>query len=60
MADLKGVLTGLCVYIIHCKDDSNGESARELILAQSASLMKKSGLGAKILAAEQGTQIAIN
>jgi cAMP phosphodiesterase len=58
LEDLTGTLTGLNVYIIHCKDDADGNPTRELILKQVTALVKKSRLGAKVHAAEQGTKIS--
>ncbi|KAL0578242.1 3',5'-cyclic-nucleotide phosphodiesterase pde1 [Marasmius crinis-equi] len=62
MNDLKGVLTGLRVYVIHCKDelksiDPDSRPMREVILEQVTSLMEPLELGVEILAAVPGMHI---
>ncbi|KAH8108466.1 cAMP phosphodiesterases class-II-domain-containing protein [Phellopilus nigrolimitatus] len=59
-ADLRGVLMGVTVYIMHCKEDMEGRYTRpmhEVITEQVRQLMDEKGLGATILAAEQGALI---
>ncbi|KAF8964116.1 cyclic-AMP phosphodiesterase [Flammula alnicola] len=61
-ADLKDALAGVRIYIIHCKDDMNSDSdrpIRDVIVDQVRRIVEDKGLGAKILAAEQGARIAI-
>jgi len=58
--DLRGALTGLRVFITHCKDDMTRSSSppiRETITEQVRSIVNEKGLGAKILVAEQGMRI---
>lgn len=57
--DLRGALDGLRVYVIHCKDGSDADDTpmREVIVAQVRALVEAKGLGAEILAAEQGMRI---
>ncbi|KAJ3983636.1 cAMP phosphodiesterases class-II-domain-containing protein [Lentinula detonsa] len=59
--ELRGLLTGVRVYIIHCKDQSasvDGPSTRELIAGQVRSLVEAAELGAEILSADQGMYIS--
>lgn len=61
--ELRGVLTGVRVYIIHCKDqpiplDGPPTSAREIIVGQVRSLVQAAELGAEILSADQGMHIS--
>lgn len=54
--ELRGILDGLSIYIIHCKSDLTSERpARNVIEKQIKELMQKKGLGANILAVEQGS-----
>ncbi|KAI0747859.1 cAMP phosphodiesterases class-II-domain-containing protein [Daedaleopsis nitida] len=56
----QGVLTGLRVFIIHCKDDIQGtydEPIHKVIAGQVRSLVEAKGFGAEILAVEQGMHI---
>lgn len=54
--ELRGILDGLSIYIIHCKSDLTSERpARNLIEKQIKELMQQKGLGANILAVEQGS-----
>jgi cAMP phosphodiesterase len=54
--ELRGILDGLSVYIIHCKSDLTSERpARKVIEKQIKELMQEKGLGANILAVEQGS-----
>jgi len=60
--ELKDALAGVRVFIIHCKDDMNGNSnrpMRDIIVEQVRRIVDERGLGAKVLAAEQGACIAI-
>lgn len=58
--NLKDALTGVRVFIIHCKDDMDrdpDQPIREVIVEQVRRLVEEKKLGAKILAAEQGARI---
>jgi cAMP phosphodiesterase len=58
--DLRGALSGVRVYIIHCKEDMNTittRPTREIILEQCRQVMEEKGLGAEILLAVQGMHI---
>ncbi|KAI5124052.1 hypothetical protein M0805_003881 [Coniferiporia weirii] len=58
--DLRGALTGVRVFIMHCKDDMEGKYSRpmhEVITEQVRRLVDEKGLGATVLAAEQGALI---
>lgn len=60
--DLRGVLSGLKVYVIHCKEDMEAKYDRpmhKVITEQVSRLMELKGLGATIHAAEQGTRIGV-
>ncbi|KAJ3508197.1 hypothetical protein NLJ89_g5884 [Agrocybe chaxingu] len=60
--ELKDALLGVCIYIIHCKDDMNGDLSkpiREVIVDQVKKVVDEKGLGAMVLAAEQGMRIEI-
>ncbi len=62
MPDLRGSLTGLRVCIIHCKDDMLGtfeEPIHKVIAGQVRELVDAKGLGAEIVAVEQGMQISM-
>ncbi|EGN96145.1 hypothetical protein SERLA73DRAFT_185733, partial [Serpula lacrymans var. lacrymans S7.3] len=57
---LRGALTGLRVFIIHCKEDfscSPDPPINHVIAGQVRALVSASGLGAEILAADQGSLI---
>lgn len=59
--ELRGLLTGVRIYIIHCKEQSTqveGPPTRELIVGQVRALVQTAGLGAEILSAEQGMYIS--
>ncbi|KAL1747010.1 cAMP phosphodiesterases class-II-domain-containing protein [Schizophyllum fasciatum] len=59
--DRLGALKGLRVYITHCKADLDGTHDRpihEVIAGQVRRLVEREGLGAEIIAAEQGMRIA--
>ncbi|KAJ4488326.1 cyclic-AMP phosphodiesterase [Lentinula aciculospora] len=59
--ELRGLLSGVRVYIIHCKDQSSpvhGSSTQELIAGQVRSLVQAAELGAEILSANQGMHIS--
>jgi cAMP phosphodiesterase len=59
--DLRGTLIGLRVYVMHCKDDFNGDavrSMRHVIVPQVRSLVEEKGLGAQILLVEPGMHIS--
>jgi ribonuclease BN (tRNA processing enzyme) len=58
--DLRGTLDGLRVYVMHCKDDLNGDavqSMRHVIVPQVRGLVEGKGLGAQILVVEPGMLI---
>lgn len=58
--DLGGSLDGVKIYIMHCKDDLNGDSfqsMRHVIVSQVQGLMETKGLGAQILVVEPGMRI---
>jgi len=60
--ELNGVLDGLRVYIIHCKDDMTGninEPMRNTIVSQVRALVDDKKLGAEVIAVEPGTHIEI-
>ncbi|KAJ3728879.1 cAMP phosphodiesterases class-II-domain-containing protein [Lentinula raphanica] len=60
--ELRGLLTGVRVYIIHCKDQSSlddGPSIRAIIAGQVRSLVQAAELGAEILSADQGMYIRL-
>ncbi|THH05574.1 hypothetical protein EW145_g4693 [Phellinidium pouzarii] len=60
--DLHNALAGLQVFIIHCKEDMEGKYDRpmcEVITEQLRRLVDEKGLGATILAAQQGSLIHI-
>jgi len=60
--DLRGSLDGVKIYIMHCKDDLNGDafqSMRHVIVSQVQGLMEAKGLGARILVVEPGMHIEI-
>ncbi|KAG7092179.1 hypothetical protein E1B28_008548 [Marasmius oreades] len=64
-AELRGILTGLRIYIIHCKDrlDSVGPDSRpmrDIILEQVKSELDPLKLGVEILAAFPGMHIRIH
>ena len=58
--DLRGILSGVKVYITHCKEDMESKYDRpmhKVITEQVTQLMELKGLGATVFAAEQGTRI---
>ncbi|KAL7283169.1 hypothetical protein ACG7TL_002595 [Trametes sanguinea] len=60
--DVRGALSGLRVYIIHCKDDlqeTYESPIHEVITGQVRTLVDDRGLGAEIVAVEQGMLISI-
>ncbi|CDO69007.1 hypothetical protein BN946_scf184834.g14 [Trametes cinnabarina] len=60
--DVRGALAGLRVYIIHCKDDLHETYDRpiqEVIAGQVRTLVNDRGLGAEIIAVEQGMLISV-
>lgn len=60
---LRGVLDGVCVYIIHCKGDINDVYTRPIhhvIADQVRSLVQEKELGARVVAAEQGMHIRMS
>ncbi|KIK63768.1 hypothetical protein GYMLUDRAFT_40834 [Collybiopsis luxurians FD-317 M1] len=60
--DLRGVLMGVRVYIIHVKDQPaqvHGIPIREVVVGQVKSLIQEAGLGVEILLADQGMHITI-
>ncbi|TFK25063.1 class II cAMP phosphodiesterase [Coprinopsis marcescibilis] len=61
-SDLRNSLSGLTVYVMHCKDagdDASDRPSREIIVESVRSLVEEKGLGVTILAAEQGMHIQI-
>ena len=58
--ELRGILDGLTIYVIHCKSDLTSERpARNTIEKQIKDLMQTKGLGANLLVAEQGSILHI-
>ncbi|KAI0670649.1 cyclic-AMP phosphodiesterase [Trametes maxima] len=58
--DVHGALAGFSVYIIHCKDDLHGtfdKPIQQVIADQVRDLVDERGLGAEIVAVEQGMLI---
>lgn len=58
--DLRGALDGVRVYVTHCKDNMAGDfdkPMRDIIVPQVRTLVEGKGLGAQILAVEQGMRI---
>lgn len=56
---LRGILIGLRVVIIHCKDDMRSRvPPRQTILEQVRALVYAKGLGAEVIAAEQGMHLS--
>ncbi|PPQ78149.1 hypothetical protein CVT25_015482 [Psilocybe cyanescens] len=61
-ADLKDALAGVRIFIIHCKDEMNGDLTRpirDVIVGQVQRIVEERGLGAQVISTEQGTRIAI-
>lgn len=61
LPSLRGALAGLRVYIIHCKDDIQkafDKPIHEVIVGQVRELVDAKGLGAEIIAVEQGMHIS--
>lgn len=62
-SDIRGALSGLTVYVTHCKDGPNdaktGTPMREIIVEKVRSLVEAKGLGCTVIAAEQGMHIQI-
>lgn len=59
---LRGALSGLKVFIIHCKDDLLGtytEAIYKVIAAQVLALVEAEELGAEIIGVEQGMKICV-
>ena len=57
---LRGSLTGLKVYIIHCKDDLHGAYTQPIhvvIASQVRALVEAEELGAEVIGVEQGMKI---
>lgn len=55
-----GALDGLRVYVMHCKDTMDCEKPiSHLIVDQVRALVARKGLGAEIIAAEQGMRIGM-
>ncbi|KAK0448370.1 cAMP phosphodiesterases class-II-domain-containing protein [Desarmillaria tabescens] len=55
----RGVLNGVRIYIIHCKDVKDGaQNLRAKIVDQVRKLIEPKGLGLQIFAAEQGIHIS--
>lgn len=63
LISLQNALSGLNVYIIHCKEDLSGEYSpkpiHQVISSQVRDLVNKSDLGAEVIAVEQGSLIHI-
>ncbi|EIN07673.1 hypothetical protein PUNSTDRAFT_103737 [Punctularia strigosozonata HHB-11173 SS5] len=60
--ELRGSLEGVAVYIMHCKDDLEGrfsEPVNQVIASQVRALVEAKGLGAVVIALEQGARIFI-
>ena len=58
--NLRGALTGLRLYVMHCKEDMEGKYDRpmyEVITEQVARLAAEKDLGVEVIAAVQGTII---
>jgi hypothetical protein len=56
----KGVLASVRVFVIHCKDDLEGQFAapiQHVIADQVRMLVDEAGLGCEVVAVEQGTRI---
>ncbi|TFK87380.1 cyclic-AMP phosphodiesterase [Polyporus arcularius HHB13444] len=61
LPSLEGALAGLRVYITHCKDDIQktfDKPIHEVIASQVRELVDAKGLGAEIIAVEQGLHIS--
>ena len=62
-ASLRGALTGLRVYIIHCKDDLRSaytQPIHEAIACQVRELVEAAELGAEIIGVAQGMKIGMH
>ncbi|KAI0721499.1 cyclic-AMP phosphodiesterase [Cerioporus squamosus] len=62
LPSLRGALAGLRVYVIHCKDDlqkTYDKPIHEVIAGQVRELVDAKGLGAEIIAVEQGMHITL-
>jgi cAMP phosphodiesterase len=60
---LKGVLAGVKVYIMHCKDSLDSSSAkpmREVIVEQIRELLEEKELGVEVIAVRQGMSLRMN
>jgi len=60
--DLRGALQGVRVYVMHCKDTLDGAGNKPInhvIVDQVRVLVEARGLGAEILATDQGMRIEI-
>ncbi|KAF7295251.1 hypothetical protein MIND_01064000 [Mycena indigotica] len=60
--DLRGSLTGLRVFVTHCKDTLNGAPDRPnqtLIMEEIKALLEPKELGVEIIAARQGMRVQI-
>jgi cAMP phosphodiesterase len=58
--NLDGALSGLCVYVMHCKDDMDcDQPMNRVIVDQVRALVASKRLGAEIVAAEQGMRIGM-
>ncbi|KAF5372838.1 hypothetical protein D9758_001734 [Tetrapyrgos nigripes] len=59
---LHGILKGLRVYVMHCKDQLNGQpgsTMKDLIVSQVQTLVEAENLGVEIFSVDQGTHIRI-
>ena len=55
--ELHHALDGVRVYIIHCKDGDTIPPTRDVIVEQCRQVVKKKGLGAEVLLAQQGMHL---
>ncbi|KAK2467080.1 hypothetical protein APHAL10511_001338 [Amanita phalloides] len=56
LEELRGILNGLSIYIIHCKSDvTSDRPVRKIIEEEVKELIRDNGLGANVLAVEQGS-----
>jgi cAMP phosphodiesterase len=57
--DLAGVLDGLVIYIMHCKDNfDQKQPMRQVIVSQVKALVEARCLGAQVIAVEPGMRIS--
>jgi cAMP phosphodiesterase len=61
--NLRGALDGLRIYVMHCKDTMDSapdQPMNRVIAGQVRALVAEKGLGAEVLAAEQGMRIGMS